>query len=109
LTVTDLGIGMKRNIREKKGIELSGVDAIIWALSGINTTRVGPSPGGLGLKLLRGFLSGNGGRMEIVSDSGYWVCEKGETTVKPFVFPFPGTIVCIQLNTADSKTYKLAS
>ena len=108
-TVADLGMGIKRNLSEKAAIELDGADAILWAVTGSNTTRIGPVPGGLGLKLLKDFLSENGGRIEIVSDCGYWIHDHGQQAVKSFAFPFPGTIVSIQLNTADTKTYKLAS
>jgi len=34
-------------------------------------------PGGLGLKLLGEFINLNGGRLQIISDAGYWSLEKG--------------------------------
>lgn len=108
-TVTDMGMGIKENLRRKRGISYSAQDAIVWAISGSNTTKNGPIPGGLGLKLLCGFVTQNGGYVEIVSDCGYWVLEKGQQLTRSFTFPFPGTIVSIELNTADTKSYRLAS
>jgi hypothetical protein len=46
--------------------------AIEWALQEGNTTRKGSVPGGLGLKLIREFIAMNKGRIQIVSDRGYW-------------------------------------
>ena len=108
-SVADLGVGMRQNIKDNTGFELSPEDAIIWATEGQNTTKRGPVPGGLGLKLLREFIDLNGGCIQIVSHAGYWKRENRATMTAPFDYPFPGTVVTVEINTADTNSYKLAS
>ena len=74
-----------------------------------NTTKRGRIPGGLGLKLLREFITLNGGRLQIVSDRGYWGLEEGHTQAERLSQPFPGTVVNVEINTADTQSYKLSS
>ncbi len=108
--VADLGVGMKRNVREKMGFDLRADEAISWATDAANTTKRGQIPGGLGLKLLRSFISKNGGKIQIVSDAGYW-CQMGSAapSVGLLSSAFPGTVVAIEINTADTNSYRLAS
>ncbi len=83
--------------------------AILWALQEGNTTRKGSVPGGLGLKLLREFVALNQGRIQIVSDRGYWECGSRGETAKRLDHSFPGTVVNLEINTADNKSYGLIS
>ena len=107
-TVADLGIGIRQNIKDVKGLEMSSEEAIIWATKEYNTTKRDRVPGGLGLKLLREFIKLNGGCLRIVSGNGYWEqkCDKNYST--SFSHPFPGTVVTIEINTADKSSYCLA-
>jgi signal transduction histidine kinase len=106
--ITDLGIGIKENIKRKIFLRLKPEEAIDWAMQAANTTRKGES-GGLGLKLIREFIMRNNGRIAIVSDAGYWELKGGQVTKKRFDDPFPGTVVLIEINTADTKSYALKS
>lgn len=108
-SVADLGIGIRRNVKEYAGLDLPAHEAIVWATQGQNTTKRGPIPGGLGLKLLCEFINLNGGRIQIVSDAGYWSLEKGHTETALLPMPFPGTIVNVEINTADTQSYALTS
>lgn len=108
-SVADLGVGMRENIKDKVGLVLSAEDAIRWSTEGRNTTKRGPIPGGLGLKLLREFIDLNGGCIQIVSDAGYWRRENKKTITAPLNYPFPGTVVTVEINTADTNSYKLVS
>ncbi len=108
-SIADLGIGIARNLREAVGLQLSSEDAISWAVEGKNTTKTGPIPGGLGLKLLREFIEMNQGRIQIVSDCGYWELARGKVMTRTLPNPFPGTVVNIEINAADTKSYWLAS
>ena len=108
-SVADLGIGMRRNIADHTGLALAAADAIVWATAGRNTTKRGPVPGGLGLKLLGEFIDLNGGCIQIVSDAGYWRRQNGKTVTAPLSNPFPGTVVSMEINTADTNSYKLVS
>lgn len=108
-SVADLGIGIRQNVKENTGSDLAPEAAIAWATEGRNTTKRGQIPGGLGLKLLGEFIDLNVGRIQIVSDAGYWRREKGKTTVARLSQPFPGTVVSMEINTADTQSYALVS
>ena len=108
-SVADLGIGMRKNIQDNTGLVLSAEAAIHWSTEGRNTTKRGPVPGGLGLKILKEFIDLNGGCIQIVSDAGYWRRENKETITALLSYPFPGTAVTVEINTADTNSYKLAS
>src|SRR5437667_371956 len=108
-SVADLGIGVRRNVKEHAGLDLPAHKAIVWATQEHNTTKRGPIPGGLGLKLLSEFINLNGGRLQIVSDAGYWSLEKGHTETALLRLPFPGTVVNVEINTSDTQSYALSS
>jgi hypothetical protein len=108
-SIADLGIGMKENINKKRHLNLMPEEAIVWATEKYNTTKTGNIPGGLGLKLLRSFISLNKGRIQIVSDAGYWEFANGTFSTKKFDKPFPGTAVNMEINTADKQSYRLSS
>lgn len=110
-SIADLGMGIRKNILQKRHVDLSAENAIKWAISERNTTREGPVPGGSGLKILREFISMNRGRMQIVSDKGYMEFGSGFGTplLRLMDHPFPGTVVNLEFNTADTNSYCLAS
>lgn len=109
-TITDLGIGIRNNLLTRIGLTLAPDQAIDWAMEGNNTTKVGTIPGGLGLKILREFIKFNQGRLQVVSDAGYWEQHPdGEKVMNIIPYSFPGTIVNIEINTADKKSYRLSS
>lgn len=107
--IADAGIGIRRKIRKELNITMRSDQAIQWALQEGNTTRRGSVPGGLGLKLLREFVALNKGRIQIVSDRGFWECTSEGETLKRMDHSFPGTVVNIEINTADTNSYCLSS
>ena len=109
ISIADLGIGIRQNVKEQAGLNLAPDEAIVWAIKDGNTTKRGPIPGGLGLKLLRDFISLNGGRIQIISDAGYLCLRKGKTESTLLRSAFPGTVVNIEINTSDKKSYALVS
>ena len=108
-SMVDLGIGIRERILRAKKLDLRPLDAILWSLDGNNTTRTGTVPGGLGLKLLRDFAAINKGRLQIVSDAGYWEKSSTGLATRTLPRPFPGTVVNLEINTADKHSYCLAS
>lgn len=108
-SVADLGIGIRRNVKENAGLDLPAHEAIAWATEGRNTTKKGQIPGGLGLKLLREFIAMNQGRIQITSDSGYWLLSEGKVRRTPLRHAFPGTVVSLEINTSDTQSYVLSS
>lgn len=108
--VVDLGKTIRKNVREFLGDKnISGVDAIKWAVREGHTTKKGPIPGGLGLSLIREFLQKNNGKIQIVSSNGFW--EQAGDKIKDACFdrPFIGTIVNLEFNIADKASYCLVS
>jgi hypothetical protein len=108
-TIVDLGVGFRSNVSNYLVTELDSVQAIRWALDQRNTTKSGDIPGGIGLKLLCEFITYNQGKLVIVSDDGYWQRHGEHDSSRTLVGSFPGTIVNIEINTADQKSYALAS
>jgi hypothetical protein len=109
-SIADLGIGIQCNLENHLGLKLPADQAIAWAMQGRNTTKTGTIPGGLGLKLLREFIRLNQGRIQIVSNDGYWEqLPDGSTTTRLFRRSFPGTVVNIEINTADLSSYRLSA
>ncbi len=107
--IADAGIGIRRKLRKELGLSLNSDAAINWALQEGHTTRKGAVPGGLGLKLLREFIALNRGCIQIVSDRGFWQCNTGGETLTRMPHSFPGTVVNLEINTADPHSYCLSS
>ena len=106
--VADLGTGIRENIKTHLKLNLPPEKAIDWATQEYHTTKRRIS-GGMGLKLLCEFIDLNGGYIRIASDAGYWQRSNGETIVKRLYYPFPGTVVGLEINTADESAYTLSS
>jgi len=107
--IADAGIGIRRKIHKELGLKMNSDKAIEWALQEGHTTRKGNVPGGLGLKLIREFIALNKGRIQIVSDRGYWEYSLLGETLTRIDTSFPGTVINIQINTADTSSYRLRS
>lgn len=107
-TITDMGIGFRENIKSRLHLDYPPVIAINWAMVEEHTTKLGNIPGGLGLKILREFIGHNRGRLQIVSDKGYWEqTTNGKVLLRELNHKFSGTIINIEINTADNKSYAL--
>ena len=107
-TITDLGIGFKTSVNQRFGSKLSSIQAIQWAIQNGHTTKTKIS-GGIGLALLKEFISKNCGTMQIISDNGFYSFSHGVESVKELEFEFPGTIITMEFKTDDENSYKLAS
>jgi hypothetical protein len=107
-SLVDLGVGFQQVITRATGRRFAPEAAIEWAMRGRNTTRSGDVPGGLGLKILKEFIQRNGGKLLIVSHQGYWSLGRAGIAQTQIVSPFPGTIVTIEVNTADRSEYRMA-
>lgn len=107
MTIVDMGQTIKSNVNDYLHTNISGSEAIEWALVYGNTTKTGNIPGGLGLDIIFEFIKLNKGKIQIVSSDGYWEYRDGETVNKLFDNPFSGTIVNIEFNLDDSDSYCL--
>lgn len=109
LTIADAGVGIRTNVRRYLGEKISSVDAIRWALQEGNTTKTGSQPGGVGLKFLKEFIELNEGKIQIVSRLGFYQFREGKETFQKIAADFPGTTVNIEVNTGDTRAYRLRS
>lgn len=105
--ISDGGRGVDGSLRDSGIPYGSPEDAIDWAMASHNTTRRGDIPGGLGLKLLRDFISKNNGRLVVVSSAGYWSQQGARIRKSRLSSRFPGTTVIVEINTSDKKSYEL--
>lgn len=108
-TIADAGIGIPENVRRYTRNQVSACDAIQWAMQEGHTTKTGNQPGGLGLKLIKDFIHINKGKMQIVSQSGYYTYSAKEESIWDMSHDFPGTCINIEINTADTSSYCLQS
>jgi len=105
-TIVDTGIGFMNKINKRFGWTINAEQAIRWALEDKNTTKEHVS-GGIGLALLKEFIGKNKGKMQIVSDGGFYEFEKNGDIFRLFDGEFPGTIVNLQFCTDDNNNYTL--
>jgi signal transduction histidine kinase len=108
ISIADAGIGIPHKVNETFSVSLSPVAALRWALQEGHTTKTNGHPGGGGLKLIRNFVRHNGGRFQIASGGAFWEFCSGQETFTPLAVPFPGTVINLEVNTADTKSYCLA-
>lgn len=104
-SIVDIGITIKKNVNDYLGENFSGSVAIQWAVAEGHTTRKGKIPGGLGLSLIREFILKNQGKIQIISGDGYWEQTNSEEIGNDFLQTFPGTIVNLEFNVADTGYY----
>jgi anti-sigma regulatory factor (Ser/Thr protein kinase) len=107
-TIVDTGTGFRNKINKRFDCSLTAIQAILWAVEDKNTTKENIS-GGIGLALLKEFIKMNKGKMQIVSDSGFYEFGTQGVISKLFTGLFPGTIVNLQFCTDDSNNYTLKS
>ncbi len=105
--IVDLGKTIKINVQDFLNNEISGQEAIVWATTATNTTRRGPIPGGLGLKLIREFLQKNSGMIQIVSSDGFWQESNNRVVKRSYHEDFSGTVVTLSFNVDDPAHYYL--
>lgn len=110
-TISDMGKTIRKNVNDyfKSGNTIDGKSAIGWAVEEGNTTKKGSIPGGLGLSLIRDFLKLNHGAIQIISSNGYWEEKNGIIFGQDFKNRFLGTIVNLEFNLNDKKSYVLSS
>ena len=89
--------------------KLDSCESIKWALTEGNTTKEGDQPGGLGLKLIKDFIQINKGKLQIVSQFGYYEFSMHGESYQELNYEFPGTCINIEINTNDSSNYCLQS
>lgn len=107
-TIVDTGIGFKEKINQRFNSNLSSIQAIEWAVKDRMTTKQKIS-GGIGLALLKEFVKMNKGKMQIISNEGFYQYDSMGEKSREFIGEFPGTIVNLQFRTDDKSNYLLKS
>jgi len=101
-----MGQGFRQNFWRRFERDVAPEKAIEWAMVSGNTTKVGV-PGGIGLAILKEFAAKNNGKIQIVSDAGFYQWDADGQHLSRFSCPFPGTIVNVQFRTDDRNSYSL--
>jgi anti-sigma regulatory factor (Ser/Thr protein kinase) len=110
ITISDAGIGIRQNVRRHlQQPKLNSVEAIRWVLEEGHSTKSGPQPGGLGLKLLKEFINFNRGRIHIVSRYGFYELANRKESFTKMANDLPGTTINIEINTSDGSAYRLST
>lgn len=107
-TIVDTGIGFAETVYRRFGKRISSSQAIQWAVKDRMTTKQGVS-GGIGLAILREFVTANKGCMQIVSGNAFYEYNALNEFTRVFVGGFPGTIVNLRFKTDDVQGYRLNS
>ncbi|PZX22242.1 hypothetical protein LY44_02970 [Rhodobacter capsulatus] len=107
--ISDAGQGISGSLGAA-GLHFSSTsDAIDWAMQMNNSARSGDIPGGLGLGILQEFVKLNGGCLLVCSHDGYWELRGNRVSKHDLRGIFPGTAVSLEINTADTRSYHMAS
>lgn len=105
-TIVDTGQGFKNSINSRFNTTLNSLQAIKWAINNGNTTKRDVS-GGLGLSILKDFIKMNKGKVQIISDNGFYEINDTEYE-RELSYLFPGSIINMKFKTNDTKSYLLA-
>ena len=108
-TVVDIGRTIRKNVRDYLQENVSGKEALDWAVKENTTTKKDNIPGGLGLTLIREFLCKNKGKIQIASADGYWYEKECTSYSEDLSIVFGGTAVNLEFNVNDQSSYCLTS
>ncbi|MCP9200552.1 hypothetical protein MKO06_11575 [Gramella sp. GC03-9] len=109
ITIVDTGKTIINNVLSFLKKELSSSECIEWAMETGNTTKIGNTPGGLGLGLIMEFINLNKGKIQIVSSNGFWELRESKMEKYDLNFSFPGTIANLEFNLQEDKIYSFAN
>lgn len=110
MTFVNLGTTVIENVnaylQARRREPLAPCETLQWAFIKGNTTKT--IPGGLGLDILKEFIEKNEGTIQMVS--GNAMLEIGGNAIAETLLDryFPGTIVNVEFNCSDQKTYLMA-
>lgn len=104
-TIVDMGVGIVKNVNSFLTEKLKSGEAIHWAMQKQHSTRIG-EPGGLGLALLKELIMKSNGKIEVISNDGYYFIKNQEEGFEDLDIAFQGTIINIEFN-IDGQIYSL--
>lgn len=103
-TIADLGVGIRKNVRDHTGNNLTAIEAINWAVILGNTTKSDGDPGGMGLNLLCEFINTVGGCVRIISENAYWEKRNSNIVERELPCLFPGTVVNFEVRQTNDES-----
>jgi hypothetical protein len=103
---SDGGVGFRQNVTDFNKQHFTDIEAIEWAIKNGNSTK--SKPGGLGLDIVRQFVTLNGGRLCVISGKGFCSIVPEESP-KILRNSLRGTTIHFEINTADTKSYYLGT
>ena len=107
MTIVNLGLSVVDNVnnymQERDLPILTSCEALNWAFVEGNTTK--SITGGLGLAILKQFVGMNEGRIQMISGDAMLEIENDNHTETKLEKYFYGTIVTVEFNCDDNKTY----
>lgn len=107
-TIVDTGIGFAKRIKKDFDMEISSSEAIKWAMVEGHTTKQNVS-GGLGLALLKEFITLNKGKIQIISGDAFYELYDNSEKMQKLDGYYDGAVISMTFKTDDSKTYRFAS
>lgn len=107
-TIVDTGIGFAKRIKKDFDMEISSSEAIKWAMVEGHTTKQNVS-GGLGLALLKEFITLNKGKIQIISGDAFYELYDNSEKMQKLDGYYDGAVISMTFKTDDSKIYKFAS
>jgi len=105
-TIVDTGIGFSGTIEKNLGKKISASDSIRWALVDGHTTKQNV-PGGLGLALLKEFITQNKGKIQIISGNAFYELNAECEATNQLEYYYNGSVISMTFKTDDKKTIYL--
>ncbi len=102
-TIVDMGVGIKYNVNKYNQTNYNSCEAIEWALKESNSTT---GEGGLGLSLLEELIIQGNGKLEIISDDGFYQIKNKIVKQELLSKKFEGTIINIVFDTDKNKYFQ---
>ena len=107
MTFVNLGTSIVENVnnylKSKQASVMTSCETLEWAFVEGNTTK--QIPGGLGLAILKQFIKMNEGTIQMISGDAMIEIYGDTATDTKLDLWFPGTIVTVEFNGDDNKTY----
>lgn len=110
-TIVDIGETVSYNVSNYHQAHYLTVpdNTLKWAMEAGNSTSLSQKPRGIGLSLIKDFVSLNKGEFYIFSNDETYEIKRTKERFKKLNYPFPGTVVTIGFNLRDNAIYYLNS
>lgn len=110
-TIVDMGETITYNVNKYHTMNLlkQPDNPLKWAMENGNSTSLSEKPRGIGLSIIRKFITSNKGDFYIFSNYDSFELRQAKERFKKLSYPFPGTAVTIGFNLQENAIYFLNS